>query len=371
MPSSRSRRFGVSPVPCAMVCKRSRCPRLPSHPWPPRPPSAPAPGCPTGRARPRRCCARSAAGRATRRSAHEESGRIWRAMRTPEGPATLCVQPQAVGRRGPRPGLGAGSGVGARPDAGAAGRRRRPVRLRAAPPPRGRGRVAHPPALAHRAHRAGDGVAGALDPRAEGHRQAGVRLVPRARTTPRRARARPRRAAAADAAADPGHDRRDPVVGVAAPRRPARPVAHHGHRLPAGVVPRAGGRGVGRRGRPAAGSIRGVGVWTSAEVRQRALGDPDAVSFGDYHLANWVGWALVGHDITDEEMAELLEPYRPQRGRAAAMAMAGGQVTAAARSADERPDAPPDPLTGRPGRGPDPQKWCRRPRRPGVASKPM
>lgn len=73
-------------------------------------------------------------------------------------------------------------------------------------------------------------------------------------------------------------------------------------------------------------SVRGIGVWTSAEVRQRALGDPDAVSFGDYHLANWVGWALVGHDISDEEMAELLEPYRPQRGRAAAMAMAGGRA---------------------------------------------
>ena len=72
-------------------------------------------------------------------------------------------------------------------------------------------------------------------------------------------------------------------------------------------------------------SIRGIGVWTSAEVRQRALGDPDAVSFGDYHLANWVGWALFGRDITDEEMAEALEPYRPQRGRAAAMAMAGGR----------------------------------------------
>ena len=73
-------------------------------------------------------------------------------------------------------------------------------------------------------------------------------------------------------------------------------------------------------------SLRGVGVWTSAEVRQRALGDADAVSFGDYHLANWVGWALLGHDITDEEMGELLEPFRPQRGRAAAMAMAGGQT---------------------------------------------
>ena len=66
-------------------------------------------------------------------------------------------------------------------------------------------------------------------------------------------------------------------------------------------------------------SIRGIGVWTSAEVRQRALGDPDAVSYGDYHLANWVGWALVGHDITDDEMAVLLEPYRPHRGRVQAL----------------------------------------------------
>ena len=73
-------------------------------------------------------------------------------------------------------------------------------------------------------------------------------------------------------------------------------------------------------------SLPGIGVWTSAEVRQRALGDPDAVSFGDYHLANHVGWALFGHDITDEEMAEALEPYRPQRGRAAALACAGGQT---------------------------------------------
>ncbi|MFZ2503186.1 MAG: DNA-3-methyladenine glycosylase 2 family protein, partial [Nocardioides sp.] len=71
-------------------------------------------------------------------------------------------------------------------------------------------------------------------------------------------------------------------------------------------------------------SLPGVGVWTSAEVRQRALGDPDAVSFGDYHLANQVGWALLGHDITDAELEELLEPYRPQRGRAALYAVLGG-----------------------------------------------
>lgn len=72
-------------------------------------------------------------------------------------------------------------------------------------------------------------------------------------------------------------------------------------------------------------SLPGIGVWTSAEVRQRALGDADAVSFGDYHVANQLGWALFGHDISDDEMAEVLEPYRPHRGRAVAMAMTGGQ----------------------------------------------
>ena len=62
-------------------------------------------------------------------------------------------------------------------------------------------------------------------------------------------------------------------------------------------------------------SLPGIGVWTCAEVRQRAFGDPDAVSFGDYHVAKDVGWALTGTPFTDEEMADYLEPWRPQRGR--------------------------------------------------------
>jgi 3-methyladenine DNA glycosylase/8-oxoguanine DNA glycosylase len=32
-------------------------------------------------------------------------------------------------------------------------------------------------------------------------------------------------------------------------------------------------------------SLRGIGAWTSAEMRIRAFGDPDAVSVGDYHLS--------------------------------------------------------------------------------------
>jgi 3-methyladenine DNA glycosylase/8-oxoguanine DNA glycosylase len=64
-------------------------------------------------------------------------------------------------------------------------------------------------------------------------------------------------------------------------------------------------------------TIPGIGVWTSAEARQRAAGDPDAVSVGDYHLKNVVGWALAGKDrSSDEEMLALLEPFKGHRHRA-------------------------------------------------------
>jgi 3-methyladenine DNA glycosylase/8-oxoguanine DNA glycosylase len=62
-------------------------------------------------------------------------------------------------------------------------------------------------------------------------------------------------------------------------------------------------------------SLPGVGVWTSAEVRFRAHGDADAVSFGDYHVAKNIGWALTGEPVDDDGLADLLEPYRPHRYR--------------------------------------------------------
>lgn len=62
-------------------------------------------------------------------------------------------------------------------------------------------------------------------------------------------------------------------------------------------------------------SLPGIGVWTSAEVRQRVLGDPDAISVGDYHAAADIGWALTGRPVGDDAMIELLEPYRPHRHR--------------------------------------------------------
>lgn len=62
-------------------------------------------------------------------------------------------------------------------------------------------------------------------------------------------------------------------------------------------------------------SLPGVGRWSSAEVAQRALGDPDAVSFGDYHVAKNIGWALTGTPVDDDGLAELLQPYAGHRYR--------------------------------------------------------
>jgi 3-methyladenine DNA glycosylase/8-oxoguanine DNA glycosylase len=63
-------------------------------------------------------------------------------------------------------------------------------------------------------------------------------------------------------------------------------------------------------------SIPGIGAWTAAETARAALGDPDAVSVGDYHTPNLVSWVLAGEPRGDDaRMLELLEPYRGQRAR--------------------------------------------------------
>jgi len=62
-------------------------------------------------------------------------------------------------------------------------------------------------------------------------------------------------------------------------------------------------------------SLPGVGVWTAAEVRQRAHGDADAFSFADFHVAKDVTWALTGRVQDDAACAALLEPYRGHRYR--------------------------------------------------------
>lgn len=63
-------------------------------------------------------------------------------------------------------------------------------------------------------------------------------------------------------------------------------------------------------------AVPGVADWTYAEVAQRALGDSDAVSVGDYHLAGQVVYAFTGAwNGTDEQMLELLAPFAGHRYR--------------------------------------------------------
>jgi 3-methyladenine DNA glycosylase/8-oxoguanine DNA glycosylase len=71
-------------------------------------------------------------------------------------------------------------------------------------------------------------------------------------------------------------------------------------------------------------SLPGIGPWTSAETRQRACGDADAVSVGDVHLPGAVGWALAGRKVDDAGMLELLAAYAGHRHRAARLVVLSG-----------------------------------------------
>ncbi|MEV4417108.1 DNA-3-methyladenine glycosylase 2 family protein [Catellatospora sp. NPDC049609] len=63
-------------------------------------------------------------------------------------------------------------------------------------------------------------------------------------------------------------------------------------------------------------TIRGIGPWTAAETAAVVFGDPDAVSVGDFHLPNFVCYALAGEPRgTDARMLELLAPFTGHRGR--------------------------------------------------------
>lgn len=63
-------------------------------------------------------------------------------------------------------------------------------------------------------------------------------------------------------------------------------------------------------------AVPGLGPWSAAEIAIVALGDPDAVSVGDFHLPNLVCLALAGIPRGDDaRMLELLEPFRGHRGR--------------------------------------------------------
>jgi 3-methyladenine DNA glycosylase/8-oxoguanine DNA glycosylase len=62
--------------------------------------------------------------------------------------------------------------------------------------------------------------------------------------------------------------------------------------------------------------VPGIGQWTAAETVQRAMGDPDTVSLGDYHIHDQVVHALTGRPRGDDaEMLRLLEPWAGHRQR--------------------------------------------------------
>jgi 3-methyladenine DNA glycosylase/8-oxoguanine DNA glycosylase len=63
-------------------------------------------------------------------------------------------------------------------------------------------------------------------------------------------------------------------------------------------------------------SIPGCGAWTVPITMGFVLGDPDAVPLGDLHLPHEVGRVLAGEPCADDaRMLQLLEPYRGHRFR--------------------------------------------------------
>ena len=72
--------------------------------------------------------------------------------------------------------------------------------------------------------------------------------------------------------------------------------------------------------------VPGVGPWTIGSVLGPACGDDDAVPVGDLHFPNAVAWNLAGEPRGDDDrMLELLEPYRPQRGRVLRLILLAGR----------------------------------------------
>lgn len=79
-------------------------------------------------------------------------------------------------------------------------------------------------------------------------------------------------------------------------------------------------------------SLPGIGEWTSTSLASVLLGDPDVVVLGDLHLPNGICWALASEERGDDaRMLELLEPFRPQRGRVVRLLKLTGRAEAPRR----------------------------------------
>ena len=73
-------------------------------------------------------------------------------------------------------------------------------------------------------------------------------------------------------------------------------------------------------------AMSGIGPWTLGHVASAVYGDADAVPVGDYHLPHLVSYVLAGEPRADDaRMLELLEPFRPHRGRVVALLQLGGK----------------------------------------------
>ena len=90
-------------------------------------------------------------------------------------------------------------------------------------------------------------------------------------------------------------------------------------------------------------TLPGVGVWTSAEVRQRAFGDPTPSASATTTSPRTSAGPCSAAAIDDDELAELLEEWRPHRGRVQALRRDGRPRRPASRSADVAADPLPEP----------------------------
>lgn len=72
-------------------------------------------------------------------------------------------------------------------------------------------------------------------------------------------------------------------------------------------------------------ALPGIGPWTWAKVALVAWGDADAVCTGDYHLPDQVAWALAREPRAgDDRMLALLAPFAGHRARVQRLIVAGG-----------------------------------------------
>ena len=72
-------------------------------------------------------------------------------------------------------------------------------------------------------------------------------------------------------------------------------------------------------------AMPGIGPWSAAHTVTVALGDPDAVPVGDAHLPSDVTYALTGTAVDDDDaMLDALQPFAGQRGRVVRLIGAAG-----------------------------------------------